>query len=130
MKPIKVTLIVFVFSFFVNTISAQQTVILNKKSSRTEDNTSIKFKFEVDAITSSAQLETLRSKMAASVVANAIVTAAPIVDGKSTFVVSFKRKEFKSEYFQNALIAAGLNDVVVDGEKIKTVDLTAKYAKK
>ncbi len=130
MKNLKVTSIVFILSFFVSTISAQQTVIINKKTSRTEDNTSIKFKFEVDAITTSAEVETLRSKMAASVGANAIVTAAPIVDGKSTFLVSFKRKEFKSVYFQNALIAAGLNNVVLDGENIKTSELVGHFQKK
>ncbi|HEY0031158.1 MAG TPA: hypothetical protein VGC65_10400 [Bacteroidia bacterium] len=130
MKNFKMSLIVLIVSFFVNTVSAQQSVILNKKTSRTNDNTTVTIKFDVDKITSAAQAETFRSKMEASVATKGKVTVGPLVAGKSSYVFMFKRKEFKLEHFQNALLAAGLNDVVIDGQKMKTNTLVAKSAKK
>lgn len=130
MKNPKTALIVLVISFFVNAVSAQQSVILNKKTARTDDNVSVKIKFDVDKITSAAQAETFRSKMQTSVGANGKVTVTPVAGGKSTYVFMMKRKEFKLEHFQKALIEADLNDVVIDGEKIKSADLVSRTAAK
>ncbi|CAN5513826.1 hypothetical protein BH10BAC1_BH10BAC1_13210 [soil metagenome] len=130
MKTLKTTLIVLVLSFFVSTISAQQSVILNKKTSKVENNTSITIKFDVDKMTSAAQAETFRSKMATSVGADGKVTVAPMAGGKSTYSLMFKRKAWSVDRLQAALLAAGLNDVVIDGEKLKTTALAAKFKKK
>lgn len=130
MKNLKISLIVLFISLIVNTISAQsQSVLINQKTLRTNDNTSVKMKFEVDQLTSAAQIETLRAKLA-SFTGVVKVVAAVEAGNKSTFEMTFPTT-FKAQNFQDALISAGLNNVVVNNiDHIKTADLVSHFNKK
>ncbi len=130
MKNLKTYLIVLLVSLFVNTLSAQkQSVLVNQKTFRTNDNTSVKIKFEVDQLGTAAQVETLRAKLA-SFAGVVKVLASPIVGNKATFQMTFPTT-FKAKNFQDALIAAGLNDVIVNNkDNVKTSELVAHFQKK
>jgi hypothetical protein len=130
MKNLKTSLIVLFISLVVNTISAQkQTVHLDQKTFKTNDNTSVKIKFDVDQLTSAAQVETLRAKLA-SFTGVVKVVASPVAGNKSTFVMTFP-KTFKAKNFQDALAFAGLNDLLVNNkDNVKTSDLVSHFSKK
>jgi hypothetical protein len=130
MKNLKISLIVLFISLIVNTISAQsQSVLINQKTLRTNDNTSVKMKFEVDQLTSATQIETLRAKLASFAGVVKVVAAAE-AGNKSTFEMTFPTT-FKAQNFQDALISAGLNNVIVNNiDHIKTADLVSHFNKK
>ena len=130
MKNLKTSLIVLFIALFVNTISAQkQSVLINQKTFRTNDNTSVKIMFDVDQLTSATQLETLRAKLAGFTGVVKVV-ASPVAGNKSSFVMTFPTS-FKAQNFQDALISAGLNDVIVNNkDNIKTSELVAHFKKK
>ena len=130
MKNLKSILVVLFISLFVTTISAQkQSVLINQKTFRTNSNTSVKITFEVDQLTSAAQVEALRVKLAsfAGVVKVEATTAAA---NKSTYLMTFPTA-FKAQNLQDALISAGLNDVIVNNkDNIKTTELVNHYKQK
>lgn len=129
MKNLKISLIVLFISLFVNTISAQkQSVLINQKTLKTVDNTSVKIRFEVDQLSTATQVETLRAKLAS--VAGVKVIASPVENNKSTFVMNFPTT-FKPQNLQDALVAAGLKDVIVNNkDNIKTTELVGHFKKK
>ncbi|MGZ4049232.1 MAG: hypothetical protein ACXVNN_07710, partial [Bacteroidia bacterium] len=114
MKNLKISLIVLFVSLVVNTISAQQKAYINQSTVKTNNNTNVFMKFDVDQLTSAAQVEALRAKLASFSGVTKVV-ATPVAGNKSTFTMTFPYKNFKGIIFQNALISAGLNDVVVNG---------------
>ncbi|MGZ4156321.1 MAG: hypothetical protein ACXVED_04135, partial [Bacteroidia bacterium] len=115
MKNLKISLIVLFVSLVVNTISAQQKAYINQSTVKTNNNTNVFMKFDVDQLTSAAQVEALRAKLASFSGVTKVV-ATPVAGNKSTFTMTFTYKNFKGIIFQNALISAGLNDVVVNGK--------------
>src|SRR4051812_42698680 len=123
MKNLKISLIVLFISLFVNTISAQkQLVHLDQKTFKTQDNTSVKIKFDVDQLATAAQVETLRAKLAA-VKGVTKVTASPVAGNKSTFVMNFPTT-FRLQNLQDALVEAGLTDAIVNNiDNVKTSQL-------
>jgi dTDP-4-amino-4,6-dideoxygalactose transaminase len=130
MKNLKTTLIVLFISLFVNTISAQkQSVLINQKTVRTNSNTDVKIMFDVDQLTSAAAVETLRAKLAGFTGVKKVV-ATPAAGNKSTFVMTFPTT-FKLQNLQDALLAAGLNDVIVNNmDQVKTAQLVDHFKKK
>ena len=130
MKNLKSILVVLFISLFVTTISAQkQSVLINQKTFRTNSNTSVKITFEVDQLTSAAQVEALRVKLA-SFAGVVKVEATPAAANKSTYLMTFPTA-FKAQNLQDALISAGLNDVIVNNkDNIKTTELVNHYKQK
>jgi len=130
MKNLKTYLIVLFVSLFVNTLSAQkQSVLINQKTLRTNDNISVKIKFDVDQLSSAAQIETLRAKLA-SFSGVKKVLASPIAGNKATFQMTFPTT-FKAKNLQDALLSVGLNDIIINNkDNIKTSELVAHFQKK
>jgi hypothetical protein len=129
MKNLKISLIVLFISLVVNTISAQQKAYINQSTFKTNNNTSVFLKFDVDQLTSAAAVETLRAKLASFSGVKKVI-ASPVTGNKSTFTMTFPYSTFKAINFQNALVSAGLNDAVVDNKDIKTADLVSHFGKK
>ncbi len=127
MKNLKTTLIVLFISLFVNTISAQKAYI-NQKTVRTNSNTSVKMTFDVDQLSNAAQVETMRAKLAGFTGVKQVVTS-PAAAGKTTFVMTFPTT-FKPQNFQDALVAAGINEVLVNNkDNVKTTELVSHFKK-
>ena len=130
MKNLRISLIVLFVSFFVSAINAQQTVYINKKTVRTDDNVSVKIKFDVDKITNAAQAETLRTKLAANKGVFKVTASSVNPANQCTFTMTYPKAQFKLQNLQDALIASGLNNVMLNQESIKTADLVTHSQKK
>ena len=123
-------LIVLFVSIFVNAIHAQQTVYINKKTVRTNDNVNVKITFDVDKITSDSQAEMIRSKLAANKGVSKVIASSVNSANQCTFTITYPREQFKPQHLQDALIAAGLNNLMVDKEAVNATDLVAHFQKK
>lgn len=130
MKNLKTSFVVLFITLFVNTISAQkQLVHLDQKTFKTQDNTSVKIKFDVDQLTNATQVETLRAKLASFKGVTKVV-ASSVAGNKSTFIMSFPTT-FRLQNLQDALVAAGLNDAIINNiDNVKTSGLVDHYKKK
>jgi hypothetical protein len=130
MKKLTCTLVItLLMGLSVHVFAQKQSVIINQKTFRTNSNTGVKIKFDVDQLTSATQIETLRAKLA-SFSGVLKVVASPVAGNKATFLMTFPTT-FKAKSFQDALLSAGLNDVLVNNiDKVKTTELVDHFKKK
>ena len=128
MKNLKTTLVVLFVSLFVNTISAQKAYI-NQKTLRTNSNTSVKITFDVDQLANATQVETMRAKLAGLSGVKKVVASPAVTAGRTSFEMAFPTT-FKPQNFQDALLAAGINQVLVNNKDlVKTSELVNHFKK-